>query len=127
MPFSCQIEGRIVHFCWSGVLHLAELQELGTEMPGLSTLVMQATGLPPQLLHNFDAVTDCDFPPVAVQAHSIRRQEMVIPWPVKSAVVASLGGGRSVARLFQALNRSNNLRLELFDSEAAAREWLDRE
>ncbi|HLP03344.1 MAG TPA: hypothetical protein VK163_15060 [Opitutaceae bacterium] len=127
MPFTYSIAGRLIHFRWSGTLTRDDLQMLGATMPELARQVAQATGRAPQVLHDFGAVEACDFPPIAAYEHSLRRRTVPIPEPVKSAIVATQTGGRAMARVFQALNRNENLLMELFDTEAAARAWLEAE
>jgi hypothetical protein len=127
MPFTYTIEGRLLHFHWSGTLTQTDIQAMGAAMPKLSQQVVGATGKMPDVLHDFEAVESCDFPPIAAYDQSLRRRNVPIPRPVKSAIIASQNGGRAMARLFQALNRNPNLTMEIFDSEAAARQWLAAE
>ncbi len=120
MPFTYTLEDGLVHFRWSGVLTLADLQSISEVMPA----VARQLGRAPQVLHNFDAVTSCDFPPIAAYEHSQQRRGIPIPNPVKSATIATTSEIRAMARVFQAVNHNPNLRMEIFGSEAAARAWL---
>ncbi len=123
MPFTYEIEDRLVVFRWSGVMTRADLQALMTVMPELAARA--GFGVP--VLHHFDDVTSCEFPPLAALDHSAQRRNVVIPGPVKSATIAKRSEVRAMARVFQALNRNPTLQMEIFDSEEAAREWLSRE
>lgn len=127
MPFTHAIEGSLIHFRWSGVLTREGFQSLGEAMPGLVRQVWQSTGRMPHVLHDFRATEGCDFPPLTAYEISLRRRTVPIPEPVKSAVVATPTGGWAMARVFQALNRNDNLVMELFETEEAARAWLGSE
>lgn len=120
MPYTFSIDGRIVHFAWSGVVAKEDLQSIGKEMPRLA----RELGFAPNVLHTFDAVTGHSFQPLAVYMHSLLRKRVVIPTPVRSAAVTKTSEGASLARMFVSLNRSPNLEMKVFDSEEVARRWL---
>ncbi len=109
-----------MHIRWSGVLTQADLGRIGQLMPQL----VRELGFIPQLLHTYDAVTGCDFPPLAVYEHSEQRRHLHIPQATRAALVAKTPVVRDMARVFQLLNRNPNLEMEIFDTEAAARAWL---
>ncbi len=120
MPFTHAIEDRVVHIRWSGVLTQGDLEGIGKLMPQL----VRQLGFVPQVLHTYDAVTGCDFPPLAVYEHSEQRRQLHIPQPSRAASVAKTAVVRDMARVFQLLNRNPNLELEVFATEEAARAWL---
>lgn len=120
MPFSHQIEGRIVHLRWRGVMATEELSLIGPLMRELS----RELGFVPQLLHTFDEISGCDLAPLAAYEHSAERQRVPIPKPARAAAVAKTVEVRDMARVFQLLNRNPGLEMEVFDSEEDARAWL---
>lgn len=120
MPFTYLIEGRLVYVRWSGVLTKDDLQAIGRLLPEIGAQLRGA----PQLLHNFEAVERCAFPPITALDHSVQRKRVQMPVQVKSATVARTPEMHAMARVFQALNRNPNLEMEIFDSEEAARRWL---
>ncbi len=120
MPFTHTIEEQFVHIRWSGVLTKDDLQAIGKLLPAIGAQLRRA----PHVLHNFDAVERCAFPPIAALEQSVQRKRVQMPFPVKSATVARTPEVLAMARVFQALNRNQNLEMEIFDSEEAARRWL---
>jgi hypothetical protein len=120
MPFTHTIEDRIVHVEWAGIVSKEDLQAIGKLMPRLSAEL----GFAPDVLHTFDAVTGYGFQPIAAYMVSLLRKRAVIPCPVRSASVVKTPEAKSLASIFKALNRSPNLTIEIFESEAAARRWI---
>jgi hypothetical protein len=104
-----------------------DLQRLNGLMPELVRSIAMQCGDVPQVLHDFDAVEACDFPPIGAYEHSVQRKRILIPHPMKSATIAKTSEVRAMARVVQALNRNPNLEMEIFDTEAAALGWLAQE
>lgn len=123
MPYTYEMEGRVMHVRWSGVVSREDLQAIGRDMPRVAA----EAGFAQDTLHTFDAVTGYSFQPIAAYMLSLLRKRMPIPTPVRSASVVRTPQTRALAKIFQSLNRSQNLEIELFDSEADARRWLARE
>lgn len=123
MPYTYEIEGRIMRIRWHGVVSKEDLQAIGKDMPRVATEL----GFPQDTLHTFDAVTGYSFQPIAAYMLSLLRKRVKIPTPVRSASVVKTPEARGLAKIFKALNRSKNLEMEIFDSEEAARRWLARE
>lgn len=120
VPYNYTIEDRIVHLAWSGVVSKEDLQAIGKEMPRLAAEL----GFAPDVLHTFDAVAGYSFQPIAAYALSLLRKRAVIPYPVRSAAVARTPETRALARIFVALNRTRNLKMEVFEAEEPARRWI---
>lgn len=120
MPFSHSIEDRIIHIRWSGTLTKDDLQAAGREIPRL----VAQLGFVPHLLHNLNAVEQLAFPPLAAYEHSVQRKRVSIPAPLKSATVAQTPAIAAMAQVFRAMNRTPNLEMEVFSTEAEARAWL---
>ncbi len=122
MPFQHQIEGRVVHIEWHGVVSKRDLQEVGRLMPRVAAEV----GFAPDVLHTFGAMQGYSFQPIAVYMLSLLRKRAEIPAGVRSATIATTPEQRKIARLFQSLNRSPNLEMRVFGDEQSARAWLAR-
>lgn len=116
-----------MRFVWSGTVTRNDLQQLNELMPELVPSIAMQCGDVPQVLHDFDAVKACDFPPISAYEHSVQRKRILIPQPIKSATIAKTSEVRAMARVVQALNRNPNLEMEIFDSEEAALAWLAQE
>lgn len=127
MPFTYSADGRLLRFAWSGVVTRDDLQRLNELMPELVPSIAMQCGDVPQVLHDFDAVEACDFPPISAYEHSVQRKRILIPQPIRSATIAKTSEVRAMARVVQALNRNPNLEMEIFDTEAAALAWLAQE
>lgn len=123
MPYTYAIEGRLVHVSWQGVVSKEDLQSLGETLPRLA----RELDCPPDILHTFDGVGGYTFQPIAAYMLALMRKRVEIPVPVRSAVVATTPETHAVGKIFKALNRTHNLEMELFASEAEARRWLRRE
>ena len=121
MPYTATVEGRIVHIAWHGVVSREDLQSIGKEIPRLAA----ERGFAPDVLHTFGLMQGYTFQPIAAYVLALVRKRATIPHPVKSALVATTPETKKMAQLFRAMNRTPNLTMEIFDSEAAARAWLN--
>lgn len=120
MPYLLRVETGLVHVYWHGCLTRADLESIGGDLRRTGE-ELQAV---PDVLHTFDGVTGRDFQPIVVYMVSLLRKRVRIPLPVRSAMVAATAEGQTMARLFKVLNRTHNLEMEVFATEAAARRWL---
>lgn len=120
MPYTANVEDRIIHVVWTGVISDADLQQVEQTIPRIS----EERRRPMNVLHTFDAVTGRTFESKAAYAVALKRREHTIPAPVRAAVVVSTPDERHMADLFVALNRSPDLNIASFDSEKVARAWL---
>ncbi len=44
--------------------------------------------------------------------------------PIRAGLIATTPAGLALAKVFQALNRTKNLEMRVFDDEAVARSWI---
>jgi len=123
MPINCTIEGRIVHIAWSGTIAKEDLESLGNEMPQIG----RKLGFAPDVLHTYDGVTGVSFEPVAAYQYALQQKQILIPSPVRSAMVVTTKESEYLATIFKTLNRTPNLEMRVFYDEASARRWLARE
>jgi len=121
MPYTATVEGRNVHIAWHGVVSREDLQSIGKEIPRLAAEL----GFAPNVLHTFGTMTGYTFQPIAAYVVALVRKRVTIPHPVKSVSVATTPETRKMAQFFKTLNRSPNLTMEIFESETAARAWLN--
>jgi len=121
MPYTYTIEDRIVHVAWNGVVSKEDLQSIGGAIPRIAAEL----GFAPNVLHTFGQMTGYTFQPIAAYVVALVRKRAHIPHPVRSASVATTPETKKMAQFFKTLNRSPNLTMEVFDSEQAARAWLN--
>lgn len=122
MPYTHNIEDRIVHVCWYGAITQQDLDDFGSEMPRIG----RSLGFAPDVLHTFAAVTGLGLKPIEAFTYSLRQNQEPIPNPIRSAIVADTGEGEALATVFKELNRTPNLEMKVFADESAARRWLER-
>jgi hypothetical protein len=123
MPYTYTVEDRIVHIAWDGTISRQDLQSVDQEMPRLAVRL----GFGPNVLHTFAEATGHNYELITAYMVSLIRKRIAIPHPVKSALVATTPETKRMAELFRELDATPNLTIEVFASEAAAREWLDEE
>lgn len=122
MPLSFTLEEALVHVSWHGVISQADLDSLGNELPSIG----RKLGFAPNVLHTFATETELGFDPTAAYHYSLRQRQVVIPNPVRAAIVATTKESEYLANVFKSLNRVNNLVLQVFFDETSARRWLAR-
>lgn len=120
MPYSYTVEARIVHVSWHGVIAKEDLEAFGGEMPRVG----RELGFPPDVLHTFEGVTGYSFQPITAYVYSLLQKRVVIPSPVRAAMVVGTEEGEAIATVFKTLNRTRNLEMKVFSNEAAARLWI---
>jgi hypothetical protein len=122
MPFTCAIEGPVLHVCWYGAITHQDLDAFGAEMPRIG----RSLGMAPDVLHTFVAITGLGLEPIEAFTYSLRHNQEPIPSPIRSAIVTDSGEGEALATVFKELNRTPNLEMKVFRTEAEARRWLAR-
>ena len=121
MPYTYTIEERVVHVSWSGDVSKRDLDAFGEEMPRVG----QRLGFAPDVLHTFADVMP-GLQPIEAFMYSQRRNQVPIPNPIRVAIVAQDQLGEALATVFQELNRTPNLTMKVFPTEAEGRRWLAR-
>ena len=123
MPYSCTIEGRIVHVSWHGLISQEDFDSLGKDMPRIG----RKLGFAPDVIHTFEAVTELGFEPAAAYQYSLKQKQVEIPNPIRAAMVTTTRENEYLVTIFKMLNRTTNLEMKVFPDEASARHWLVRE
>jgi len=80
----------------------------------------------PNRLADMTGVTRVEIDYEAVKALANRRRVLKFPNPFRSAIVVGSPVQMGIARMFQTLMDNPQITVEIFDSEAAAMEWLNR-
>jgi len=121
LPYTVTIEDRFVHVDLSGLISREDLKSVDQEMP----LIAAQLGFGPNVLHSFAGVTGHSYELITAYMVSVIRKRIRIPQPVKSALVATTPATKRMAELFQELDATPNLTIEVFGSDPEARAWLD--
>ncbi len=83
-------------------------------------------GFAPNVLHTFAPEAELGFDPTVAYHYSLQQRQVVIPNPVRAAIVATTKESEYLANVFKSLNRVSNLELQVFFDETSARRWLAR-
>jgi hypothetical protein len=120
MPYTIQLENRLLEVQWTGVLDREDLESIFHELPRRT----RDLGFGPDVLHNFDAVTDVAFVLTDLVGHSRKRVWTALPNAVRSAAVGTTPLTQAHARAFQSLNANPKIDMRVFSSRDKALAWL---